>query len=69
MFENCVLRRLFGPEMSEVTEECRKPRNKELNDLYYSPNIFLVIKSRRMRWLGHVAWMWERSIQGFDWET
>ena len=55
MFENSVLRRIFGPIMDEVTKEWKKLHNKELNDLYSSPNIVRVIKSRRMRWAGHVA--------------
>jgi hypothetical protein len=52
-----VLRRLFGPKRDEVTGELRKLHNKELNDLYFSPTIVRVIKSRRMRWAGHVARM------------
>ena len=59
VFENMVLRRIFGPERDEVTGECRKLHNEELNDLYCSPNIVRVIKSRRMRWAGHVARMGE----------
>ena len=55
MFENRVLRRIFGPKRSEVTGEWRKLHNEELNNLYSSPNIVRVIKSRRMRWAGHVA--------------
>jgi hypothetical protein len=47
----------FGPKRDEVTREWRKLHNKELNDLYSSPNIFRVIKSRRMRWTGYVARM------------
>ena len=50
-----VLRRIFGPRRDEVTGECRRLLNEELNDLYCSPNIVRVIKSRRMRWAGHVA--------------
>ena len=55
MFENIVLRRIFGPRRDKVKEEWRRLHNKELNDLYCSPNIVRVIKSRRMRWAGHVA--------------
>jgi len=61
VFENRVLRRIFVPKSDEVTEEWKKLHNEELNDLYYSPNIFRVIKSRRMRWAGHVARMGARS--------
>ena len=50
-----VLRRIFGPRRDEVTGEWRRLHNEELNDLYSSPNIVRVIKSRRMRWAGHVA--------------
>ena len=58
MFENRVLRRVFGPKLDEVTEEWRKLQNEELRDLYL-PNIVRVVKSRRMRWAGHVACMGE----------
>ena len=61
MFENRVLRRIFGPKRDEVTWEWRKLHNEEINDLYCSPNIVRVIKSRRMRWAGHVARMGERG--------
>ena len=59
VFENRVLRRVFGAKRDEVTGEWRKLHNEELSDLYCSPNIIRVIKSRRMRWAGHVARMGE----------
>jgi len=61
VFGNRVLRRTFGPKRDEVTGEWRKLHNEELNDLYSSPNIVRVIKSRRMRREGHVACMGERG--------
>jgi len=60
VFENRVLRRILGPKRDEVTGEWRKLHNKELNELYSSPNIVWVIRSRRIRWAGHVARMGER---------
>jgi len=66
------MRRIFGPKRDEVMGEWRKLHNEELNDLYSSPSVVRVIKSRRMRWTGHVA-LWgrgeERCIQGFSGET
>jgi hypothetical protein len=59
VFENRVLRRIFGPKTDEVTGEWRKRHNEEIHDLNSSPNIVRVIKSRRMRWAGHVARMGE----------
>jgi len=60
VFENRALRRIFGPKRAEVTREWRKLHKEELNDLNCSLNILRVIKSRRVRWAGHVACMWER---------
>ena len=60
MFENRVLRRIFGPMRDEATGEWRKLHNEELNDLYSSLSIVWVIKLRRMRWAGHVACMGDR---------
>jgi len=57
VFENMALRRIFGPRKDRVRGEWRRLHNEEPNDLYSSPNIVRVIKSRRMRWAGHVARM------------
>ena len=62
MFENMVLRKIFGPRRDEVTGEWRRLHNEELNGLDSSPNIVRVIKSRIMRWAGHVARMGERRV-------
>jgi len=63
LFENRALRRKFGPKRVEVRGEWRKLHKEELNDLYSSPNIIRVIKSRRIRWTGHAA------RKGGDWGT
>ena len=55
MFEKRLLSRIFGPKRDEVTGEWRKLHNEELSNLYSLPNIVQVVKSRRMRWAGHVA--------------
>jgi hypothetical protein len=55
VFENKVLRRIFGPKRDELTVEWRQLHNEELRDLYSSPSIIRVIKSQKMRWVGHVA--------------
>jgi len=62
VFENMVLRRIFGLRRDEVTGEWRRLHNEGLNDLYCSPNIVWVIKWRRMRWSGHVARMGEERV-------
>jgi len=68
VLENMVLRRIFGLRREEVKVEWRRLHNKKLNDLYSSPNVVRVIKSRRMRWAGHVACMGEeRSCIGSWW--
>jgi hypothetical protein len=60
VFDNRVLRRIFGPKRDEATGEWKRLNNEELNDLYASPNIIRVMKLRRMRWAGHVARMEEK---------
>ena len=63
------MRKIFGPARDGRRGEWRKLHNEELNDLYCSPNIIRVVKSRRMRWAGHVTCMGERCIQGLVEET
>jgi len=68
MFENMVLRRMFGPKRDELRGEWRKLQNEDLNDLYSLPNIVRMIKLRRMRWEGHVARMGRgEACTGFWW--
>jgi hypothetical protein len=70
VFENRVLRRIIGPKRDEVTGEWRKRHNEELRDLYSLPSIIIIIKSRRMRWAGHVARMGRRGTRiGYWWES
>jgi hypothetical protein len=68
-FENSVLRRIFGPKREEETRELRKLHNEELRDLYSSPSIIRIIKSRRMRWAGHVARMGRGTRIDYWWES
>jgi hypothetical protein len=68
VFENRVLRRILGPKKDEVTGEWRKLHNEELHNVYSSPNIIRTIKSRRMKWAGHVARMEKREMHiGYWW--
>jgi hypothetical protein len=70
VLENKVLRRVLGPKRDEVTGEWRKLHNEELNDLYSSPSIVRVIKSSRIWWSGHVAFMGNVKVYtGFRWEN
>ena len=70
VFENMVLRSIFGPKRDEVTREWKKLHNEELNGLFSPPNIIRVIKSRRMRWAGHVARMGKgKAYAVFWWEN
>jgi hypothetical protein len=62
VFESRVLRRIFGPKRDEVTGEWRKLHNEELRDLYPSPSITRIIKSRSMKWAGHVTRMREECV-------
>jgi hypothetical protein len=69
VFKNRVLRRIFGPKRDEITGEWRKLQNDELRDVYPLPNIVRVVKSRRIRWAGHVERMGEGGelYTGFWW--
>jgi hypothetical protein len=70
VFENRVLRRIFGPKRDEMTGGWRKLHNEELRDLYSSPSIIRIIKSRRMRWAGHLAQTGEkRNAYRLLWES
>jgi hypothetical protein len=70
MFLNMVLRRIFGPKRDEETGGWRKLHNEELHNLYSSPSIIRVIKTRRMRWAGHVTQSGRRGMYiGYCWES
>jgi hypothetical protein len=70
VFENRVLRRMFGPKREEVTRDWRKLHNEELHNLYSSQKIIRIIKPRRMRWAGHVARMGRRGMHlRYWWES
>ena len=67
VIENKVLKRILGPKRDEVTGEWRKLHNEELTNLYSSPNIIRVLKSRKMRWVGHVALMGSVEVHTAFW--
>jgi len=67
VFENMVLGRIFGPERDEVTGEWRKLRNEELNNPHSSPNVVRLMKLGIMRWVGHVARIWEKRVHTGIW--
>jgi hypothetical protein len=70
VFENRVLRRIFGPKRDVVIGGWRKLHNEELHNLYFSPNIIRMMKSMRMRWAGHVERIGRRGTNiGFWWES
>jgi hypothetical protein len=70
VFENRVLRGIFGPKREEVIGGWRKLHNEELHNMCCSPSIIRMIKSRRVRWAGHVARMWRRGIHiKFGWQS
>jgi hypothetical protein len=69
VFESRMLRRIFGPKKDEVTGDWRKLHNQELHNLYSSPTIIGMIKSRRMRWAGHIARMRMRIYIEYLWES
>jgi hypothetical protein len=70
MYSLIILRRIFGPKRDDVTGDWRKLHNDELHNLYSSPNISRMIKSRRMRWAEHVAPMGRRRMHvGYWWES
>jgi hypothetical protein len=68
LFENRVLRRIFGPKRDEVMGEWRKLHSEELHDLYSSPSVIRIVKSRRMRWADHVVRTWKKR-NTYRWES
>jgi hypothetical protein len=69
VFENRVLRNIFGPKREQLIGECRRPKDEELHDLYSSTNIIRVTNQLRIRWAGHVEHTGQRGIQGFSGDT
>jgi hypothetical protein len=70
VFENRMLRRIFGPKRDEVVGGWRKQDNEELHNLYFSPSVIRIIKSRRMKWAGHAARTGRRGVHvGLWWES
>jgi hypothetical protein len=70
VFGNRVLRRIFGLKRDEVTGDWRKPHNEDLHNMYFMPNTLRMMKSRRVRWAGHVARMGRRGMHiGYWWES
>jgi hypothetical protein len=70
VFENRVPRKIFGPKRDEVTGGWKKLHNEELHNTYFSLNVIRMIKSRKMRWTGHVARIWRRGTHiGYWWES
>jgi hypothetical protein len=70
VFENRVLRRIFGPKRDEMTGEWKKLHNEELRDFHSSPSVIRIIKSKTVRWAGHVARMGRRGMRiGYWWES
>jgi hypothetical protein len=69
VFKNRVLRRIFVPYRDEVTGGWKKLRKEELRDLYFSPRMIIIIKSNRMRWMGHVAGTRRGTRVGYWWES
>jgi hypothetical protein len=70
VFENRMLRRLFGPKRDEETGGWRKLHNEEFHNLYSSPSVITMIRPKRMKWTGHIAQMGRRGVHiGYWWES